>query len=439
MNLFLDYGADPNGIRPSGLGGYYGTPLNAAVRRGNIEMVKLLLEKGADPYISANKKGWTALELACFCAKPDAFNLLLEKAPDFNAVGRYGTLLQAAACAGAKSFIRDLLHRGADVNANGQGPYGNSLQSAAIRGKEDVVRFLIKRGADIRVKGGQFGTVLQAASIRCSKGLVGFLIHKGANVDEQGGRYRTALQAACAAGNKPVVLTLLEQKANVNITGGRYGSALQAACLQGSLEVVRMLVEHGANVESRGGYYESAIDATALHGRTKILQYLVKEAGAARTTASRRHKHNNTRWLERADKNIHAAFEAPESSVESTKRNPRIAQDETGVEEEATMNIESIPQYDLARIDTTTSSSSSPDPMADLRSNATKSSSETTIPDTIPTGKKYRRRLARKESNKNAVKEETKEVDPAADEDMSALSWLQVECGYGGDLNGPGR
>lgn len=36
--------------------------------------------------------------------------------------------------------------------------------------------------------------------------------------------------------------------------------------------------------------------------------------------------------------------------------------------------------------------------------------------------------------------EEMKEVEvEQRQEDLSALSWLQVQCGYGGDLNGPGR
>ncbi|KAL9606529.1 MAG: hypothetical protein Q9179_000315 [Wetmoreana sp. 5 TL-2023] len=437
INLFIEYGADPNGIGPSGFGGYYGTPLNVAVRKGYTSIMKLLLEKGADPNTSGSRKGYTSLELACVCARMEAFNLLLEHNPDINGHGRHGTPLQAAAFGGAKPIVKELLHRRADIKTSGLGPYGDCLQAAAIQAKEDIVRFLIKRGANVRVKGGRFGSVLQAASVRCSKTLVDFLIHKGANIDEQGGRYKIALQAACAAGNKAVVLTLLEQKANVNIFGGRYGSALQAACVRGDVDVVRMLVEHGADIESKGGYYGSAIDAAALHGRTAILRYLIKEAGAAQTTASRRHNHNNARWFEWADKKIYDAFEEPEPkavpSIKLHDTEPQDVEEGADANEEVLMNVDSIPQ------DATTSVPSSPNPNADLESSATSSSSETTVPESLPRGKKYRKRLARKESHKNAVIEETKEVDLSTDEDMSALSWLQVECGYGGDLNGPGR
>ncbi|KAL8949575.1 MAG: hypothetical protein Q9222_004323 [Ikaeria aurantiellina] len=270
-NLFIDYGADPNGMGPSGLGGKYGTPLNVAAARGYLDIMNILIERGADPNVRGNKEGWTALQLACLKKQQPAFELLMKHNPDVNAHGPYGTPLQAAAYSGSKGFVRELLHHGADIRVSGQGRYGHSLQSAAIAGREDIVRFLIKHGADLHVKGGRFGTVLQAASIRCSKGLIDFLIHKGANVDEQGGRYKTALQAACAAQNKPVVLTLLEHKANVNILGGRYGSALQAACIAADVDTVRMLVEHGADVEVRGGFLDSPVDAAAIYGRNVTL------------------------------------------------------------------------------------------------------------------------------------------------------------------------
>ena len=441
--LFLDYGADPNGIGPSGRGGYYGTPLNAAVIMNEPGIMKILLDRGADPNLRANRYEWTSLQLACLYNRPEVFKLLLEHSPDINAHGIYGTPLQAAAYSGAKALVRDLLHRGADIKASKQGRYGHSLQSAAIRAREDVVRLLVKHGADVRVKGGRFGTVLQAAAVRCSKELVDFLIHKGANVDAQGGRYKTALQAACAARNKEVVLTLLEQKANVNITGGRYGSALQAACVYGDLDIVRMLVEHGADAHVRGGYYDSAVDAAALRGHVDVLRYLIKEVGLAQTTANRRHNHANNNAFEQADTKIHKVHEK-EGPYEAIVHDRRIQsrEDVEQAEEQAPMNAESIPQYNSTNAPTedTASIPSSPDPSADLESTAT-SSSSSEVPEPLPMGKKARKRLARKESNKASRSvEETQELaPPSAVEDMSALSWLQVQCGYGGDLNGPGR
>ena len=437
--LFLDYGADPNGVGPSGLGGYYGTPLNAAVARGEFETVNTLLTRGADPTIRANKEDWTALQLACLYNNTKMFELLLNNKPDLdiNAHGRYGTPLQAAAYRGNKTIIRDLLHRGADLKISGQGRYGHSLQSAAIRAREEAVRVLIKHGADVRVRGGRFGTVLQAASVRCSKELVDFLIHKGAQVDAEGGRYKTALQASCAAGNKEVVLTLLEHKANVKILGGRYGSALQAACVYGDLYVVRMLVEHGADVNAQGGFYGSALDAAALNGHEDVLRYLLHETDIKRKYANPNILYQyNFRVLHTADDLIQKALEYQEENQGAQKAPLEDEQEEEP--QEPLMNVESIPKYNpaTAPTDDETSSTSSPDQSADTDSHAATSASETTIPEPMPRNKRERRRMAR---NKSSMIEQTTEVNASPDEDMSALSWLQVTCGYGGDLNGPGR
>ncbi|KAL8964593.1 MAG: hypothetical protein Q9183_004348, partial [Haloplaca sp. 2 TL-2023] len=433
VHLLVENGADPNGM-----GGVYGTPLKVAVRMGRLDLMQFLLQKGADPTISGSRKGQTALDMACFWDTPDAFNLLIDKAPDANASGHWGTLLQTAAFAGHKVFVRELLHRGANVNSQGRGPYGNCLQTAAVQGNEDIVRYLIKHGADMRARGGRFGTLLQAASIRCSKKLVDFLIHKGARVDEQGGRYGTALA---------VVLTLLEHKANVNITGGRYGSALQAACVQDDLDVVRMLVEHGANIGLRGGYFDSAIDAAALHGRMTMLRYLMNETGAAQTTVNRRHNHKNAKWFDRADKNITKALEeagpSPEviGGVNYIIRGYARAEEEEEEEEGMQMNVESIPEYPFERTDTTTSDTtlvptcSSPE-LPDL----------TITPEMAPLSKKDRKWTKRKggwggagaASGKGGRRDSVKkggsedvaqvEVEVGSEEmveDMSALSWVQ--------------
>lgn len=109
IGLLFNRGADPNGIGPSGLGGHYGTPLNLGAATGEVETMKKLLEKGADPELRANKQEWTSLQLACLCNKPEAFYLLLDHNPDVNAHGRYGTPPQGAAYSGAKPLIRELL------------------------------------------------------------------------------------------------------------------------------------------------------------------------------------------------------------------------------------------------------------------------------------------------------------------------------------------
>ncbi|KAF5139369.1 Ankyrin repeat domain-containing protein 50 [Metarhizium anisopliae] len=76
-----------------------------------------------------------------------------------------GSRLYYACCDGLVAPARDLLDKGADVNAEG-GRYGNALQAASWSGHFEVVKLLLDKGADINAQGGLYGNALCAASER---------------------------------------------------------------------------------------------------------------------------------------------------------------------------------------------------------------------------------------------------------------------------------
>ncbi|KAJ5200683.1 Pfs NACHT and ankyrin domain-containing protein [Penicillium cf. griseofulvum] len=93
--------------------GRYGNALQAASAEGYQEIVKLLLDKGAD----INTQG-----------------------------GRYGNALQAASGEGHQETVKLLLDKGADINTQG-GRYGNALQAASGEGHQEIVEILQTMGA----------------------------------------------------------------------------------------------------------------------------------------------------------------------------------------------------------------------------------------------------------------------------------------------------
>ncbi|KUL90773.1 hypothetical protein ZTR_00369 [Talaromyces verruculosus] len=77
----------------------------------------------------------------------DVVKVLLENGADPNAQGgNYGNALQAASYTGHEAVVKVLLDKDADPNTQG-GLYGNALQAASYRGHEAVVKTLIARGA----------------------------------------------------------------------------------------------------------------------------------------------------------------------------------------------------------------------------------------------------------------------------------------------------
>ena len=132
--------------------GEYGTQsiknlalLNAS-GRGHLDVVRLLLENGADVN-AADISGNTALMRASENGHTDVVRLLLEKGVDVNAVYNHGeTALMRASAWGHLDAVRLLLEKGADVNAVND--YGETaLMLASREGHLDVVKLLETYGA----------------------------------------------------------------------------------------------------------------------------------------------------------------------------------------------------------------------------------------------------------------------------------------------------
>ncbi|KAJ4011438.1 hypothetical protein NW752_008436 [Fusarium irregulare] len=132
-------------------------------------------------------------------------------------------------------------------------PKGSRLYYTCLIGLTNVARELINKGADVNAQSGRYySNALQAASAEGYREVAELLLEKGADVNAQGGGYGNALQAASAKGHREVTELLLEKGADVNAHGGRYGNALQAALAKGHREVAELLLEKGADVNTQG-------------------------------------------------------------------------------------------------------------------------------------------------------------------------------------------
>ncbi|KAK3380662.1 ankyrin repeat-containing domain protein [Lasiosphaeria ovina] len=282
--------------------GKRGFALHIAAAQSLHDIMRLLLDRGADPNAKSRKEElsaasepadrqsgilgpwrneypWddppsSALYAAASAGDEAGCLLLLENGAKVHDVGgRYGSPLQAA-CESLDGFIGDrakpvirlLLDRGANVNQSG-GKYGPPLQVLCAMMKPDLklVTFLLEKGADVNAQGGLHGNALQAVcgSSRRPLELLQLLLTRGADVNALGGEYGSALQAACASREGfRVVELLLSHGAEVNLLGGKYGSALQAACASWKgFPMVELLLSRGADVNVLGGEYGSALQA----------------------------------------------------------------------------------------------------------------------------------------------------------------------------------
>lgn len=154
MKLLLDAGANVNSSPCGENGESWQTPLQVAASIGSISALELLLGAGADVNAAASHlNGRTALQAAA-CAEETTMELidvLLKAGADINAAAGYGggvTALQGAAICGNIQIAAKFLEMGADVNAAPAEIYGRTaVEGAAEYGHLGMVQLLLKAGA----------------------------------------------------------------------------------------------------------------------------------------------------------------------------------------------------------------------------------------------------------------------------------------------------
>jgi ankyrin repeat protein len=182
LKLLAEHGAN---LRTSNAGF---TPLMAACGGGDLESVRYLVDHGGDVR-ARTPRGYTALYAAAsWPGNVAIIDLLLEKGADPNAAvtvtqpvnERYTPLLAAAIRRDAAS-LKLLLKKGAKVD-NPAGDYGRSpLLAAATTGRTPAVELLLASGADVNVRDALGNSALQWARRRGDTAIVQLLQKAGAS------------------------------------------------------------------------------------------------------------------------------------------------------------------------------------------------------------------------------------------------------------------
>uniref|UniRef100_A0A1X7U0K3 Uncharacterized protein n=1 Tax=Amphimedon queenslandica TaxID=400682 RepID=A0A1X7U0K3_AMPQE len=205
------------------------TALIVAARKGNCDVVELLLKKGADPSHS-NDYGYTALIVAAEGGHYDIVQLLLNNGADLSTADNLGdTALVAAARVGHDEIVQ-LLSEEADPNTSVHTPIlcdtetvsgqrgDTALIAVAREGNCDVVELLLKKGVDPN----SYSYGNNALIVAAEEGhydIVQLLLKNGANRSTQNIFSReTALAVAASKGYDNIVQLLSQEPPDQNIT-----------------------------------------------------------------------------------------------------------------------------------------------------------------------------------------------------------------------------
>ncbi|KAN0101984.1 Ankyrin repeat-containing domain protein [Hyaloscypha variabilis] len=251
-------------------------PLDFAAQWGHLELVKTLLDAGADIYGKCQEEV-TALVRAAGNEYKEISQLPTRRGAEANESPRTaGNALQAAAENGHKAVVQTLLEEGADVNAGNRGYDGTALLAACATGKEDIARLLLENRADTEAKNIDGETALLWAAGNGYEAIVQLLLDKGADIKAKDNHKLTALFWAARNGFEAVVRLLLSKGADITAKDGEGGTVLQHAAEHGSEAIIRLLLDKGADINATDNYGMTALLWTSQQRSEAAVRLLLK-------------------------------------------------------------------------------------------------------------------------------------------------------------------
>ncbi|XP_018569762.1 uncharacterized protein LOC108909819 [Anoplophora glabripennis] len=266
------------------------SPLHLAAKRGHWEMVKFLVELGANVNFrdSDNK---TPLYVAAKYRRWDTVRYLAEHGADVNVSNSDDiTALHLAAEYGNLDTVLCLVEHGADVNVKDNN--GNTALYLAVDSeinqddalhldvecdRLNVVRYLLEHGVVVNIRNNNANTALhQAAKCRVWD-TVKHLVERGAKINVKDNDGYTALHLAAEYGRLDTVTYLATQGTHLNTATNKGSTPLHLAASCGRLDTVRYLAEHGTDVNAKDNDGKTSLHLAAEHGNLDVVEYLAAQ------------------------------------------------------------------------------------------------------------------------------------------------------------------
>lgn len=313
--------------------------LHSAIETGNLEIVQLLIDFGADIKWTEQDK-CSALYKAVRKGAIDVVKIILQTDEDIDFCGENGAALHEAIRMENLELVKILLHHGANIYnlTNTQSYKLTALEEAINRGNMTISNILINEGKGYSLNKKML-VALSLASRLGSLELVTFLLDKGVDVNlkvngtsaieeaingqhenviyyliRRGALYRsypvfyaairngqinivkkiltrnfsldvrykgkTPLAVACDCGSLRVAKILLNMGADVNITDKKGKTPLHYVAEKGSIKIVQALVEKGADINEKDDFNQSPLHLASKYGRLKVIDFLL-DCGAS--------------------------------------------------------------------------------------------------------------------------------------------------------------
>jgi len=220
---------------------------------GELDIVEMLIQHGADVNIKNKINGTTAVYVAAEKGYVECLELLIPHGADVNSRTFDGkTPVFAATKQGAFECLELLIRHGANINSmdlEGTTP----LYTAANEGDVESLELLIRHGADVNSVDIDGTTAVYVAAHEGEFECLELLIRHGADVNSVARDGTTPRYVAAREGQLECLLLLIQDEADVNpepLHSLLGNTALVTAIENEWAEVVELLIESGADVNN---------------------------------------------------------------------------------------------------------------------------------------------------------------------------------------------
>ncbi|XP_069701775.1 ankyrin-1-like [Periplaneta americana] len=197
---------------------YMTTPLHLAVKRGQLRIVRSLLESGAS--------------YGLYCTE------------------NYQTPVHWAAMLGRLDVLEEFGRRGANLSVETNDEDGNHpIHIAARSGKSWVVQWLVNVGVSVNSVNRKGHTPLHISAYHGEVDMLRVLVNLKANVHATDFSNRNALHLAVIRGHEEVVRLLLELSVSPNVVDAKFYTPMHNAAMRNREDILFLLVSSGGNVD----------------------------------------------------------------------------------------------------------------------------------------------------------------------------------------------
>eukprot|EP00794_Sanderia_malayensis_P004801 gene4801-5428_t len=259
---------------------YRDTPLHVAARYKDVDIIRILVENGANVE-ERNNEGQTILHIACSVSDEATVKYLHSVKANPNVHDKLNRTPLHVCTEGGHSTIIEILIDKFKADVNQRSKDGSTLIHLASKcGHPEVALFFVKRGVPLQMPNREGAICLHEAAKQGHVSVVKSLLMKGASVNVMTKDCFTPLHTAVRHGKHLVVQVLLGFGADVGSRGGSNKETplhLSARLKKSAKHVSEMLLKSGANVNSTTEEGVTPLQIAIEHQNYDLVKILLDE------------------------------------------------------------------------------------------------------------------------------------------------------------------